>query len=85
MYRPDMPEGRRELARTPLVNASIEVTSALLMADEVEALPVADDNTYPKLLALRSGHPKYVGGTPSLSPLLGLQFARAAIPDEMLV
>jgi hypothetical protein len=84
MFRPDIPEGRREIARTLLTEASIEVTSALLMADEIDALPVGDDNIYPKLLALRTSSPKYVGSVPPLAPLLGMQFARAVIPDEML-
>lgn len=78
------PNGRRGIARGLIVEASISVTSALLMADELAAMPVADDSVYPRLLALRAGSRNYVGGTPSLAPLLGLQFARAVIPDEVL-
>jgi hypothetical protein len=84
MERPDTSEGRRLIARTFLTEASIEVTSALLMSEEKEALPVADDNTYPKLLALRTSSPKYVGGVAPLAPLLGMHFARAVIPDQVL-
>jgi hypothetical protein len=84
MHRVDLPEGRKHIARNFLVEASIEVTSALLMSDETSALPVADDNTYPKLLALRTSSPTYVGGVPPLAPLLGMHFARAVIPDEVL-
>jgi hypothetical protein len=54
------------------------------MSDETSALPVADDQTYPKLLALRTSSPQYVGGMSRMAPLLGMQFARAVIPDEML-
>lgn len=45
MFRGDLPEGRKQIARTLLTEASIEVTSALLMSDEIDALPVGDDNT----------------------------------------
>jgi hypothetical protein len=84
MYKPEMPEGRRAVAKTLIVDASVQVTSALLMADEIDALPIADDVTYPKLLALRASSSNYVGGTHSLAPRLGLEFARAIIPDEVL-
>jgi hypothetical protein len=84
MYKPETPEGRRAVAKMLIVDASIEVTSALLMADEIDALPIADDATYPRLLTLRASSSNYVGGTHSLAPRLGLEFARAIIPDEAL-
>ena len=84
MFRPDTSEGRKLIAKTLLVDTSIEVTSALIMGGEVDALPVADDPTYPRLLALRATDSKYVGNDHLLAPLLGLQFARAVIPDEAL-
>ena len=84
MYKPETPEGRRAVAKTLIVDASVQVTSALLIADEIDALPIADDVTYPKLLALRASSSNYVGGTHSLAPRLGLEFAKAVIPDEVL-
>lgn len=84
MFRPDTAEGRRAVARNLIVDASIQVTSALLMADETDALPIADDQTYPKLLALRAASPNHIGGTHTLTPRLGLEFARTIIPDEAL-
>ena len=84
MFRHDIPEGRKQIARTLLVEASIQVTSTLVMSDELSALPVADDITYPKLLSLRTSSSTYVGGSHSLAPLLGLQFARSVIPAEVL-
>jgi hypothetical protein len=84
MYKPELAEGRRAISKALIVDASIQVTGALLMADEIDALPIADDLTYPKLLALRASSSNYVGGTHSLAPRLGLAFARAIIPDEML-
>lgn len=84
MFKPNTAEGRRAVARTLIVDASIQATSALLMADETNALPVGDDQTYPKLLALRTASPNYIGGANTLAPRLGLEFARAIIPDEAL-
>jgi hypothetical protein len=84
MYKPDTPDGRIAVVKTLLVDASIQVTSALLMADEIDALPIADDMTYPKLLALRASSSDYIGGVHSLVPRLGLEFARAVIPDQAL-
>lgn len=84
MYKPETAEGRRAIVKTLLMDASIRITGALLMADELNAIPIADDNIHPKLLALRTTNPNYVGGTPSLAPFLGLQFVRSAIPDEVL-
>ncbi len=63
---------------------TIQVTNTLLVADEIEAAPVSDDLYFPRLLALRSASPKYIGGTAPLSPYLGLEFAKAVIPDELL-
>ena len=54
------------------------------MASETDALPIADDQTYPKLLALRAASSNYIGGTHVLAPRLGLEFAKAVIPDEAL-
>jgi hypothetical protein len=45
MYRPEEPEGRRAIARALIIDASVQITSSLLMAYEVDALPVADDDT----------------------------------------
>jgi hypothetical protein len=84
MYRPDLPEGRRAIYRTMLVEASIEITNSLVMAEELDALPVSDDHTYPKLLSLRTSSNHYLGGTHVLAPYLGMQFARSVVPDEIL-
>jgi len=54
------------------------------MAEELDAIPLADDDVHLQLLSLRVSNPKYVGGVPSLAPFLGLQFVRAAIPDEAM-
>jgi hypothetical protein len=84
MYKPETAEGRQAILRSLIVDASIQVTSALLIADEIDALPVGDDATFPKLLSLRASNTKYVGGTPKIAPFLGLQFAKSVIPEEAL-
>lgn len=84
MNRADLPEGRRAIFRQMLVDTSIEVTNALVTSEEIDALPVADDQTYPKLLSLRTSSNHYLGGTHVLAPYLGMQFARSVIPDEIL-
>lgn len=61
MYQPQTWEGRRAVVQTLLVGASIRITAALIMADELGATPVADDNVHPQLLALRTSNPNYVG------------------------
>jgi hypothetical protein len=47
-------------------------------------LPVGDDTVLPRLLALRAQNARYIGGTPALSPYLGMQFARSVVPDALL-
>ena len=61
MYQTETAEGRKAVVQTLLVDASIRITSALLMADELDAIPIADDNVHPKLLTLRVSNQKYVG------------------------
>jgi hypothetical protein len=84
MFNPETPAGRMMVVRNLIVDASIQVTSALLLADEMDAHPIGDDATFPKLLAMRAANSDYVGGTHRLAPLIGLEFARAIIPDEAL-
>jgi hypothetical protein len=84
LFRIDSVEARSETLKALLVEASIQVTNTLLIADEIEAAPMSDDLYFPRPLALRSANPKYIGGTAPLSPYLGLEFAKAVIPDELL-
>jgi len=84
MYQVNTPEGRQTTLKTLLVEVSAQVTSTLLVADEANAMPVADDNYMNRLLALRTGTRRYVGPTPALAPFIGLEFVRAVIPDEVL-
>ena len=55
------------------------------MADETEASPSRMTTYLPQLLTLRAASSNYIGGGHTLAPRhLGLEFARAIIPDETL-
>jgi hypothetical protein len=84
MFRVDTVEARRATLKTIMADASVQVTSALLVADEAQAVPVADDPYFLRLLSLRTSGTKYVGGTAPHAWLIGLEFAKAVIPDEVL-
>jgi hypothetical protein len=77
-------EERRATLRNILVDASIQVTSALVVADEIDASPVSDDPCFLQLLSQRTSSPKYVGGSSPNAWLIGVEFVKAVIPDEAL-
>ena len=78
------PEGRRETLRVLLIEASIHLTNAMVVSQDAQLIPVTDDPYFVRLLAIRTSHPAYVGGTSRVAPLLGLEVVRAVIPDEVL-
>jgi len=80
----DTTEGLQATLKVIMQDASVQVTSALLIADEAQAVPVSDDPYFLKLLALRTSSANYVGSASPHASLLGLEFARAVIPDEGL-
>lgn len=84
LFKIDTVEGCQETLKTLVLEASIQVTSALIVADESGAVPVANDPYLARLIAMRSSQDRYVGGTAPLAPYLGMEFARSVIPDEAL-
>ena len=84
MFNIDGVEGLRTTFKTLLFEASVQVTSALAVADEIGATPVADDPYFLRLLALRTSDKAYVGGAAPHAWWLGLTFAKTVIPDEAL-
>lgn len=80
----ETPQGREHLFKMYLIEASIQVTSAMFVAERTSLLPVSDDPFMSTLLALRTADAPYVGATRSLTPLLGLAIAQAVIPDAAL-
>jgi hypothetical protein len=84
MFKVETFEDRRATLKSIIVEASIQVTSALTVAQEAGASPVADDPHLLKLLSLRTGDPVYVGKQAPGAWLIGLEFAKAVIPEEVL-
>jgi hypothetical protein len=84
MFRVDTVEARQATLKIIMADASVQVTSALVVADEAQAVPVADDPYFLRLLSLRTSSTKYVGRTAPHAWLIGLEFAKAVIPDEVL-
>jgi hypothetical protein len=83
-FRVDTVEARRATLKTIMADASVQVTSALVVADEAQAVSVADDPYFLNLLSLRTSGTEYVGGSAPHAWLIGLEFAKAIIPDEVL-
>ena len=77
-------EYRQSTFRHALIDASISVTTALIVAEETGLVPVADDPCIAQLLAMRSSDSAYLDGTSKAAPYLGLDIAKAVIPEEML-
>jgi hypothetical protein len=76
-------KGRRDTLRTVLVSASIDVTSALLGAEQLGLAPVADSPYQSRLIAVRVGE-KESSGLPLPAAALGFEIVRSVIPDEAL-
>jgi hypothetical protein len=83
MFQVGQPEGRRSTLRSIVTSASVAVTSAMLIARRTGTIPVSDDPFFARLVALRTERP-YVGGAATHAPFLGLEMARAVIPDAAL-
>ena len=77
-------EGRVETLKDLLQYGSIAVTSAMVVSETSGLIPVTDDTAFSGLLATRSSHPSYVGGTGNVAPMLGLEIARSVLPDQAL-
>jgi hypothetical protein len=84
LFMVDNVDDQRATLRTIMADASIQLTSALIVADEAQAVPVANDPYFSKLLSLRTSGPKYVGESALYAWLIGMEFATAVIPDEAL-
>jgi hypothetical protein len=84
MFRMRSANDLRAIFRMILADASIQVTSALVVAHELHAAPISDDPYFLRLLSERTSAAKYVGGSAPHAWLIGLEFAKAVIPDEAL-
>ncbi len=64
--------------------ASVQVTGALVVADDAQATPVADDPYFLKPLSLRTSGTRYISASAPNAWLVGLEFAKTVIPDQAL-
>jgi hypothetical protein len=83
-YQIDDPASLRETVKMMVVETSIQLTNAMLFSLKDEIVPVTDDRFFEALLAMRLSDKKYVGDTPVVAPLLGLEVIKSVIPDEVL-
>jgi len=77
-------ESRRNTFKIILIEASINITSTVILAEESGIIPVSEDSYIIKLIASRASDSAYVGGTSKISPYIGLDVVKAVIPDELL-
>ncbi|MDM0041540.1 hypothetical protein QTH89_05190 [Variovorax sp. J22G21] len=84
LYVPDTAEGRRQTFATLLIEASIQVTNALIVAEATGLSPVADDPYFCRLIALRASDAAYVSQPAATASLLGLAITKSVLPDETL-
>ena len=84
LYVPDTTIGRRQTFGTMLIEASIQVTNALIVAESAQLVPVSDDPYFCHLISLRASDNNYVSRPASAAPLLGLAITKSVLPDEML-
>jgi hypothetical protein len=84
MFDISSPEDRRETFKTILIEASIRVTSGIILSEETGTIPVAADPYIAQLISLRMSDSAYIGGISRHAPYLGIDIAKSVIPDEAL-
>lgn len=84
LYVPDTTVGRRQTFATMLIEASIQVTNALIVAESTQLDPVSDDPYFCHLISLRASDVRYVSEPASVAALLGLAITKSVLPDEIL-
>lgn len=84
MFDVSAPERRKQTFKTILMEASIKVTSAIVLAEETNSIPVSEDPFIAHLIGLRVSDSAYVGETSKLAPYIGMDIAKSVIPDEAL-
>lgn len=84
LYVPDTPSGRRQTLSVLLIEASIQVTNALLVAESTQLSPISDDPYFCHLISLRLAGINYVSQLATTAPLLGLAITKSVLPDECI-
>jgi len=84
LYVPDTVAGRRQTLGTLLIEASIQVTNALIVAESGQYSPVSDDPYFCHLIAHRASDVNYVNQPAYTASVFGLAIMKAVLPDESL-
>lgn len=84
LYVPDTAFGRRQTLGVLLIEASIQLTNALIVAEATSLTPISDDPYFCHLLAYRTSSVNCLYKPDSAASLLGLAITTAVIPDEAL-
>jgi hypothetical protein len=84
LYSIEDEAGRLATLKVLMINLSIELTSAMLVAEHAGLLPITDEPEMQALLGLRFRDRRYVGNVSASAPWLGLVMARSVIPDEVV-
>lgn len=77
-------EGRKQAFSDLIAVASIKITHTMLISCLSQTIPVTDDPYFARLLSLRTAESNYIGGVTRRAPFVGLEIAKAVIPDEAL-
>jgi hypothetical protein len=77
-------EGRQQIFKVHLIEASVHVTSAMFIAERTGLTPVTNDPFFARLIALRAGDSAYIGSAHNISAPLSLAVASAVVPDSAL-
>jgi hypothetical protein len=75
---------RRATLRGIAIEASTNLTNAMVVSNRTGHLPVTDDPFTARLLAMRTTTAPYVGGSHAFAATLGMAIAKAVIPDATL-
>lgn len=84
LWRVGSREERRSTLGLMLTSASIEITSAQVVAAKTGAAPIVENPAFAKLLALRTTDSGYLGGSAAVSAWLGAAVIDSVIPDEVV-
>ena len=84
LYVPDTEIGRRQTLSVMLIEASIQVTNALIVAESAALSPVSDDPYICHLISLRASCMTYVSQPARSASLLGLEICKSVLPDEVI-
>ena len=84
LYVMDSQVGRVQTLQALLLEASIHVTNALVVAEATQLVPVSDDPFFCQLLALRTSDQSYIADSNRLAAHLGVAVAKSVLPDQLL-